>query len=291
MFSTPLFLYLRTVTRIGALQVGVDGGWQLPQLKRLAYNFIQLESALDLLMPKSRRHNTNRYCRSNVTALTTAPSRTKQQALQLVQSANGTPQLQQLLCPGESRYMKMNLMALNRHGTVEFRHAGGSKNPAKVWYGLLELRPYQRELCILDSATLLQSADAPQMQHCKRFVHSPMCAAAASATDSSQCSFDIAVGLPFAPQVVGYVLLWTLLAEASLSNRPLATMPKKGYAFENLLKFYGASPVLTHWLPRRRHELNPKRANNAVNSAGASTGGARGAQGHASGCGCNDCRR
>jgi hypothetical protein len=93
-------------------------------------------------------------------------------------------------------------------------------------------------------------------------------------------------------QVVGYVLLWALLAEASLSNRrQLATMPKRGYTFENLMQFYGSSPVLTHWLPRRRLELNPKSANNVANSTGGSTGRARGTQGHATGCGCNECRR
>jgi hypothetical protein len=94
-----------------------------------------------------------------------------------------------------------------------------------------------------------------------------------------------------ATQVVGYVLLWTLLAEASLSNKPLATMPKEGYAFENLLKFYATYPVLTHWLPRRRLELNPKSANNVANSTRGSIGSARATQGHAAGCGCNDCRR
>jgi hypothetical protein len=118
--------------RTGALQVGVDGGWQLPQLKRLAHNFIQLESAFDLLVPKSRRHNNNQFCRSNVAAVTTVSGRTNQRPSELIQSASSISQLQQLLCPEDSRYMKMNLMALNRHGTVEFRHAGGSKNPAKV---------------------------------------------------------------------------------------------------------------------------------------------------------------
>jgi hypothetical protein len=131
----------------GALQVGVDGGWQLTQLKRLARNFTQLESAFDLVVPKSRRRNDNQYCRSNVAAVTTASSRTNKPPSELIQSADSTSQLQQLLCPQGSRYMKMNLMALDRHGTVEFRHAGGSKNPAKVCCTDWPQQPSCPDLC------------------------------------------------------------------------------------------------------------------------------------------------
>lgn len=99
-------------------------GWQLPQLKRLAHNFAQLESALDLLVSCSRRGNTNSYCRSNLHALT-AGGVSKSQALATIKAATSTDQLRQLMCPEGSRYMKLNLMALGRHGIVEFRHAGG----------------------------------------------------------------------------------------------------------------------------------------------------------------------
>lgn len=86
-------------------------------------------------------------------------------------------------------------------------------------------------------------------------------------------------------KVVAFVALWVLLAEASLSStKALAGRPKKGYAFENLMKFYSAQPVMTHWLPRRRLELNPK----SSNSTAAARGGS-GSQGCSAGCGCNDC--
>lgn len=203
----------------------MDGDWQLPQLKRLAYNFVQLESAYDLLMPKSRRKNSNKskkYCRSNLEALKVAANtNSKTEALAAINTANSIRSLQQLpaatVCLQDSRYMKMNYMALNRHGTVEFRHAGSSVNPAKV---------------------------------------------------------------------AGYVLLWTMLAEASLSNRAVASMPKKDYAFENLLQSYAPTPVLTHWLPRRKLELNPKSTN-----SGRRTSSSGGNQGHSTGCGCAACRR
>lgn len=108
-------------------QVGVQGGWQLAQLKRLAHNFVQLESALDLLVPRSRRGNANSYCRSNLHALTVGGV-SKSAALTAIKAATSSEQLQQLMCPEGSRYMKLNLMALDRHGTVEFRHAGGCRS-------------------------------------------------------------------------------------------------------------------------------------------------------------------
>jgi len=162
------------------LQIGIDGGWTLPQLKRLAYNYVQLESAYDLLMPFSRRGNVNRYCRSNGAAATANWTRSKKDGLALVKRATSIDELKQLLCP--DRYMKMNLRALDKHGTVEFRHAGGCQYPAKA---------------------------------------------------------------------VAFAVLWLQLAEASIdSSRPLARIPKKGYAFENLLAFCESSPVLVDWLNR-----------------------------------------
>lgn len=90
-------------------------------------------------------------------------------------------------------------------------------------------------------------------------------------------------------KVVGYILLYTLLVEASLNpNRPLAHMPKKGFVSENLLAFYApSSPVLAHWLPHRRLELNPKAGSN-TDSTNRTTSSGR--QAHSAGCGCSACR-
>lgn len=80
-------------------------------------------------------------------------------------------------------------------------------------------------------------------------------------------------------------MLWVALAESSVnSSKALARMPKSGYVFENLLSFYANSPVLLHWLNRRRLELNPKGTRSSRSGAGAT------ASGCASNCGCNDCR-
>lgn len=117
------------------------------------------------------------------------------------------------ICPcrhAPGRYYKLNLRALERHGTVEIRHPAGTQNAAKVG---------------------------------------------------------------------AFVLLALLLAEASISGRR-AKVPKKGYAFENLLKFCSSNHSLAHWLPRRKLELNPKRTDSSSANSGA----------HSSGCGCAACR-
>jgi hypothetical protein len=98
-----------------------SNGWTTQQLKALAHNFVQLESAMDQLVPHSRRSDTNSYCRSNLTALTQNGGRSKQDALRAINMTTSTTHLKYLVCPG-GRYFKLNLWALDRHGTVEIRH-------------------------------------------------------------------------------------------------------------------------------------------------------------------------
>lgn len=206
--------------------MGVDGGWQLLQLKRLAHNFVQLETAYDQLMPKSRRANSNAYCRSNKQAVTKNGGRTRTAALALIERCSSVAELMQLLCP--DRNMKMNLGSdkcyktnkknLEGYGTVEFRHAGSSRNAAKV---------------------------------------------------------------------VAYVLLWVLLAEASVAHgAPLAVTPQQGDAFENLVAFYSNNPVVVHWLVQRRLELNPTGTTHNSHSCPPQPW-----HGCGGGCQCHDCNR
>ena len=108
-----------------------SAGWTTDQLKKLAYNFVQLESAMDYLVPKSRRGNNNQYCKSNVMTITANRSISKKDALAAIKASSTTEQLKNLVCPTD-RYYKLNLRALERHDTVEFRHGAGSANAAKV---------------------------------------------------------------------------------------------------------------------------------------------------------------
>lgn len=140
--------------------------------------------------------------------------------------------------PAARRYYKLNLRALEPHGTVEFRAAGGTSNAAKV---------------------------------------------------------------------VGYVLLFLNLADASCRGSTAPPPKHKEYVLENMVKFlakHTSCMVLLHWLPRRKLELNKRnssgsstRAGGGSSSAGAGpvnvTGGGRGMRAHAASgsCGCAECRQ
>ncbi|KAF6253737.1 putative amidoligase enzyme-domain-containing protein [Scenedesmus sp. NREL 46B-D3] len=110
--------------------------WSLPHLKGLSYNWCQLESATDLLLPYSRRASNNNYCKSNIMVMrqrgaAAGQRRRKFEMKKDIKTVGSTAELAELVCPTD-RYYKLNLRALGRHGTVEFRAAGGTQNAAKV---------------------------------------------------------------------------------------------------------------------------------------------------------------
>lgn len=120
----PEMQHQSELTVLFCAQVGAEGGWELPQLRRLAYNYVQLESAFDQLVPRSRRSNSNHYCRSNLHAATAGFSRDKGAALGLIKSASSIGSLRELMCaPADSRYMKMNL---SHDGSRQVRRPAGS---------------------------------------------------------------------------------------------------------------------------------------------------------------------
>ncbi|WIA16194.1 hypothetical protein OEZ85_012907 [Tetradesmus obliquus] len=218
-----------------------QGSWALQQLKTLSYNWCQLESAMDLLLPNSRRYSNNNYCKSNIAVLrqngaAAGQHRKKFEALKDITRAVSIAGLTDLVCPTD-RYYKLNLRALERHGTVEFRAAGGTSNATKV---------------------------------------------------------------------VGYVLLFLNLADASCRGSTAPPSKHKEYVFENIVKFlakHTGCMVLLHWLPRRKLELNNRRRSSSSRAGGGSssagagpvnvTGGGRNMRAHATSgsCGCAECRQ
>ncbi|RUS31058.1 putative amidoligase enzyme-domain-containing protein [Jimgerdemannia flammicorona] len=124
------------------VHVAMDNGkrWSLQDLKSICHTFLEYEGTLDSLNVRSRAGNDNRFIRSNITA---------------IQSQNGHPpflinncdtilELQDLLCPKdvlntEGRNYKLNLRALDRFGTIEFRQHGGvvDTDRALFWVKLL----------------------------------------------------------------------------------------------------------------------------------------------------------
>ena len=89
---------------------------------RIVRNYQKLEAAIDTFMPNSRRANNNGYCRSmrNV-------------------NLEGATTKQQLISRVDSRYFKVNMLAYNRHKTLEFRQHSGTVEYTKIanWINFL----------------------------------------------------------------------------------------------------------------------------------------------------------
>ena len=86
-------------------------------IKTILRRYAKFENEIDSFMPKSRRGNANRYCHS------------LNEHISAVDSANSINDL--LRCYG-SRYYKINLESISRHGTIEFRQHSGTVNAAKI---------------------------------------------------------------------------------------------------------------------------------------------------------------
>ena len=102
-------------------------------------------------MPVSRRGGNNDFCKS----LASLGHRTD--LLGKIANAGSIRELTEIVNPG-GRHYKLNLHALSRHGTVEFRHPSGTQNPAKVLaYLLMYLHLVKRAR----SGFMVSASDSP----------------------------------------------------------------------------------------------------------------------------------
>lgn len=93
------------------------------------------EDAIDAFMPESRRGNANEYCRSVQRLLRLTEGHRQGVSMdQVAQNFDGgrTARGEYLGYDSGGRYFKLNLCAFLAHGTVEFRHHGGTVNPEKI---------------------------------------------------------------------------------------------------------------------------------------------------------------
>lgn len=90
-------------------------------IKDLLNFYIRWEPVIDLLMPASRRGNSNTYCRSI--------SRWNDRA-STINAVNG--HRGSIYNFTGTRYTKLNLQSFHRHGTVEFRHHSGTTDVGKI---------------------------------------------------------------------------------------------------------------------------------------------------------------
>ena len=108
-----------TANRTCGMHCHIDmAGITVNQLRNVCTAWLNNEHAVNQLIPASRRNN--RYCRNNEPAA----DRT------YVSRARTLNRLKMLMQNG--RYYKLNLYAMDRHGTVEFRYHSGTAATEKV---------------------------------------------------------------------------------------------------------------------------------------------------------------
>ena len=114
-----------TVNRSCGLHVHHDATeWGVKEIKNVSRLWLKYESAVDQIMPASRRGNAGRWCRSN---LRTSLAR---QLAEVSRSAGISAVIESM--SGGSRYYKLNLSSKFVHGTVEFRQHSGTVSAEKA---------------------------------------------------------------------------------------------------------------------------------------------------------------
>lgn len=107
----------------------------LAKLKNVCQNFIKYETAMDKLMPPSRREN--QYCKSNKLAVASSVvylAANSQYVLQKIDACTSRKELGDLINPEGQKYFKLNLMPLTtkRQPTIEFRQHSSTYQRDKV---------------------------------------------------------------------------------------------------------------------------------------------------------------
>lgn len=128
-----LMLVLDAVNNTGAsinrtcglhVHVGVSD-WGIKQFRNLYKRYAKFETAIDSVMPSSRRLSNNDYCNSTVMAF----GQTLGQAFETINSCRTARAISSQI---GTRYTKLNIQSFWKHGTVEFRHHAGSTDKDKI---------------------------------------------------------------------------------------------------------------------------------------------------------------
>ena len=109
------------------VHVGVRD-WGVKQFKNLAKRYVKFETAIDTVMPNSRKKNNNQYCLSNSRRY--GSSVTLAEIFASIQRCRSAQQLKNYIQGG--RYYKLNMESFWKHGTIEFRHHSGTICPDKI---------------------------------------------------------------------------------------------------------------------------------------------------------------
>lgn len=122
-----------TVNKECGLHVHVDArDMDLPQMKRVCKMWLKYENCFDSIQPASRKNNV--YCQG-----ITKKFGTVEQGFKAIDNCISTRELRQVINSDQrygdgytSRYHKLNLESLMRHGTVEFRQHAGTVDAIKI---------------------------------------------------------------------------------------------------------------------------------------------------------------
>ena len=109
------------------VHVGVRD-WGVKQFKNLAKRYVKFVTAIDTVMPISRRRSNNQYCLSNVRRYGNGVALSE--IFANIQRCRSTQQLKNYIQNG--RYYKLNMESFWKHGTIEFRHHSGTICPDKI---------------------------------------------------------------------------------------------------------------------------------------------------------------
>ena len=135
-----LELFLRAINRIEGVTVNSSCGlhihvgisdWKIKQFRNLYKRYVKFESAIDNILPSSRRGNRNQYCRSTAKDFDWNGDLTD--AFKAIQRCRTAQQIRRTI---HGRYTKLNIQSFWKHGTIEFRHHSGTTNFEKVLHWL-----------------------------------------------------------------------------------------------------------------------------------------------------------
>lgn len=114
------------------VHVSVDG-LGIVDLRNLMARYIRHEETIDKIMPRSRRGNSNEYCRSNAQALGGLDQfrnnnfRSIDEFTEIFRSC-----VRRNVFVSDARHVKLNILSVIRQGTVEFRQHSGTVNATKA---------------------------------------------------------------------------------------------------------------------------------------------------------------
>lgn len=105
------------------VHVGKKNNYNLQDLKKIAHNYLKYESAIDLVMPLSRKGNNNSMIKSNRLLF---PKSNKETRL-IVENIKSIDDFLKII-NNNDKHFKINFLSLSRQNTIEFRHHGGTLN-------------------------------------------------------------------------------------------------------------------------------------------------------------------